>query len=1002
MIHRSAIKQLSPYLYEIPASYREDMRVPARIYADRELLAQIASDQSLEQLVNTATLPGIVKYALAMPDIHQGYGFSIGGVVATDPREGGVVSPGGVGYDINCLIGATEVLHDLGYHRRIDDMAEDWAQAKLHCQNLAAGHEDDTAVVAYQRQTPRRPLLHLVTDAGDEVIATSDHPFWTPDGMVELGELRPGDRVGRYPFIGAPYEAPGTRVLVDATDIRRVLETLGKGTAGNASGQILNQLQKRNLLPLRADAPQTPRLWRLLGYLFGDGSLHFEGGSGKGVVWFYGDAEDLEAIRSDVAAVGFTPSAIYRRQRRHRIQTTYGQYEFEREETSFKVVGSAFAVLMAALGAPVGAKAGQDYSVPEKLLVAPRWHQRLFLAAYFGAELTIPRAFDEQNYNFPMPVLSLNKRAGFVASGRHFLEQIAEMLDGFGVETRPVSQRAEQLNSDDVRSHRLRLMFSSRPESLVNLWGSIGFDYNRKRQRAGMLAVEYLKRKQRVTEQRREAEAQAVAMQAAGVAPQQIFAGLVGEHVNRRFLQRSLYEGRQGTPRVSSRFEGFAQFCQRATVGIEDSGMVWATVESIQPTDAAVLQARSYDGYVYDFTVKHSDHNFVADGFVVSNCGVRLLASELEEAEVRPYLSDLATALYHRVPSGVGKSGFLNVSLEELDTVLMTGARWALTKGMARQDDLGHTEENGSMPGADPSKVSQRAKQRGRSQIGTLGAGNHFAELDVVDKIYYDEAAEAMGLYEGQVVVQIHCGSRGFGHQVCTDYVQSFQRVLQKYSIVLPDRQLVCAPVDSPEGRDYLSAMISAANYAWCNRQVLAHQIRLAFEDVLAGRVADWDLRQVYDIAHNMAKLEMHDVDGRQLRVCVHRKGATRAFGPGNAALPEDYRAVGQPVLVPGSMGTASWVLVGTEGSMSQTFGSTCHGAGRTMSRSRAKKEVRGSDLKQRLEARGISVRAGSLAGLAEEAPVAYKDVDNVVDVVDGAGIARKVARLRPIGVVKG
>ena len=384
------------------------------------------------------------------------------------------------------------------------------------------------------------------------------------------------------------------------------------------------------------------------------------------------------------------------------------------------------------------------------------------------------------------------------------------------------------------------------------------------------------------------------------------------------------------------------------------------------------------------------------------NCGVRLLASELEEGEVRPHLSDLATALYHRVPSGVGGSGFLNLSFEELDKVLTTGARWALAQGMARQEDLLHTEESGSMPGADPSRVSQRAKQRGRTQIGTLGAGNHFAELDVVDKIYYDEAAAAMGLFEGQVVVQIHCGSRGFGHQVCTDYVQSFQRVLQKYSIVLPDRQLVCAPVDSPEGQDYLGAMIAAANYAWCNRQVLAHQIRLAFEDVLAGRVADWDLRQVYDIAHNMAKLEVHDVDGRPLRVCVHRKGATRAFGPGNAVLPDDYRGVGQPVLVPGSMGTASWVLVGTEGSMSQTFGSTCHGAGRTMSRSRAKKEVRGADLKERLEARGISVRAGSLAGLAEEAPVAYKDVDNVVDVVDGAGIARKVARLRPIGVVKG
>jgi tRNA-splicing ligase RtcB len=381
---------------------------------------------------------------------------------------------------------------------------------------------------------------------------------------------------------------------------------------------------------------------------------------------------------------------------------------------------------------------------------------------------------------------------------------------------------------------------------------------------------------------------------------------------------------------------------------------------------------------------------------------VRLLASEIEEGELRPYLDKLATALYQHVPSGVGESGFLKVSDAEMDEVLRTGARWALRKGMARPEDLVHTEESGSMPGADPSKVSNRAKQRGRSQIGTLGAGNHFAEIDVVDAIFDETAAAAMGLFQGQVVAQIHCGSRGLGHQVCTDYVDAFQRVLRKYRIELPDRQLVCAPVESPEGQDYIGAMIAAANYAWCNRQVLAHQIRQAFEETLAGKLRKWQLRQVYDIAHNMAKLEVHDVDGRRLRVCVHRKGATRAFGPGSDVLPADYREIGQPVLVPGSMGTASWVLVGTEGSMSQTFGSTCHGAGRTMSRSRAKREVRGSELKEQLEQRGIAIRAGSMSGLAEEAPIAYKDVDNVVEVVDGAGIARKVARLRPVAVVKG
>ena len=384
------------------------------------------------------------------------------------------------------------------------------------------------------------------------------------------------------------------------------------------------------------------------------------------------------------------------------------------------------------------------------------------------------------------------------------------------------------------------------------------------------------------------------------------------------------------------------------------------------------------------------------------NCGVRLLSSGMEEDEVKPHISDLATSLYHHIPSGVGVGGFLKVSERELDDVLELGAKWALRKGMARKEDLLHTEEDGTMPGARADRVSARAKKRGRGQIGTLGAGNHFAEIDVVDEVFDEEIARAFGLYSGQVVLQIHCGSRGLGHQVCTDYVQAFQRAIHKYGIVLPDRQLVCAPIQSPEGQDYIAAMAAAANYAWTNRQVLAHQAREAFEEVLAGRVRGYDLRMVYDIAHNMAKLETHEVDGREMRVCVHRKGATRAFGPGSSVLPPDYAESGQPVLVPGSMGTASYVLAGTEGSMRQTFGSTCHGAGRQMSRKAAKRQVHGGDLKAQLQKQGIEIRAGSLRGLAEEAPVAYKDVSRVVEVVHNAGIARKVARLRPIAVVKG
>jgi len=337
-----------------------------------------------------------------------------------------------------------------------------------------------------------------------------------------------------------------------------------------------------------------------------------------------------------------------------------------------------------------------------------------------------------------------------------------------------------------------------------------------------------------------------------------------------------------------------------------------------------------------------------------------------------------------------------------LDQVCRLGARWALKKGRANDEDLLRTEEGGCLEGADPGKVSQRAKQRGLNQLGTLGAGNHFIEVDVVDQIYDHSAARAMGLHQGMLTLQIHCGSRGFGHQICTDYVQQFQSVVQRYGIKLPDRELVCAPLDSPEGKNYLAAMRSAANYAFCNRQLLANAARQAFEETLSGRVINWQLHQVYDIAHNMGKIETHAVEGKRIKVCVHRKGATRAFGPGAPELPEVYQSIGQPVLVPGSMGTASWVLVGTELSMQRSWGSSCHGAGRVMSRSQAKREIRGDRLRSELERSGIQIRAGSLSGLAEEAPDAYKDVDRVVETVHAAGIARKVARLLPVVVIKG
>jgi tRNA-splicing ligase RtcB len=350
----------------------------------------------------------------------------------------------------------------------------------------------------------------------------------------------------------------------------------------------------------------------------------------------------------------------------------------------------------------------------------------------------------------------------------------------------------------------------------------------------------------------------------------------------------------------------------------------------------------------------------------------------------------------------VGSHGQLRLNNTELDQVLHQGSRWMMGEGYTSRDDLDRTEEFGRIPSADATFVSDRARERGRNQLGTLGAGNHFIEVDTIAEVYDQATATRLGLYSGNVAVQIHCGSRGLGHQVCEDYVSRFQKTARDYGIELPDRELVCAPFDSKEGQEYFHAMACAANFAFANRQFLAHMIRRSFEEVVAGKIKNFELRQVYDIAHNMAKIEEHDIGGRSVRVCVHRKGATRAFGPGSSVLPDDLRDLGQPVLIPGSMGTASYVLIGTTEAMRQTFGSTCHGAGRVMSRAKAKKMVRGTELREQLRSRGILICAGSMSGLAEEAPAAYKDVSRVVDVVHRLGIGRKIGKLEPVAVIKG
>jgi tRNA-splicing ligase RtcB len=385
------------------------------------------------------------------------------------------------------------------------------------------------------------------------------------------------------------------------------------------------------------------------------------------------------------------------------------------------------------------------------------------------------------------------------------------------------------------------------------------------------------------------------------------------------------------------------------------------------------------------------------------NCGVRLIRTNLRYQDVIAKVDQVADALFDAIPAGVGSHGAIpGLSIEEIQQLVGEGARWALRRGYATPDDLAHTEEGGCLAGAEPQRLSHFAYERGRKQLGTLGSGNHFLEVSRVDQIYETAIAQALGLELGLVTILIHSGSRGLGHQTCDDYLKLISKAMAKYEIQLPDRQLAAVPIQSDEGQAYLGAMAAAANFAWCNRQVMMHLSEQALTATLGMGPRDLGFSLVYDVCHNVAKFEDHIVERRKRILCVHRKGATRAFGPGNPALPDALRSLGQPVLIPGDMGRYSFVLIGQEAAMHETFGSSCHGAGRVISRTRAKREARGRDLYSELAALGVTVRARTRGGVAEEMPAAYKDVAEVVEVMEAAGVTRRVARLKPFAVIKG
>jgi len=960
------------------------MNVPVKLFTNETLLENIG-DNSLNQACNVATLPGIKTASVVMPDMHQGYGFSIGGVAAFDMKKG-IISPGGIGFDINCLTRDSKILSGDGYWKPVQDFEADFQDVEAatapYSLKMAQGNLSlfsfDTVSRSFSSKTAgffmkrkhRGQVFRIETKLGFSLSVTGEHPILTKTGMKPAEQLLRDQEIAVFPFEGVQHQPVGNQLLVDESLFTK---------------QEQDELQKRGLLPLTLDHPKMPIITKLFGYLLGDGSIYLSGK--KGYVNAYGPETDLKEIQEDLRTLGFS-ARIYGRERDHRIPTRYGPVEFKTKNFELHTPSKALAKLFFALGYPEGNKTATQFVVPKWIMQNPLWLKRLFLAGLFGAELSSPRTHTKTG--FDCPTLSMNKNTKAIESGRYFAIQIMKLLEEFGVETHKLLHREDYYNNHGT-TERLRIQISSEEENLLRLWGLVGFAYNKKRERLSHIALLYIREKKRLTRLRNEIARKTKAYKQKGLTLKEVQQLLVCDIANPRFIERHYY-GEAGQ-RIPLSFDSFKEYVTKNKECIETHGCLFDTIESIS--------CEQYDDEVYDFNIPET-HSFVADNIVVSNCGVRVLATPLTAEEVRPKIKELLEKLFANCPVGVGSEARIRLSDEDYEDLMKRGVAWAVDNGYGTADDLAHCESNGCIPGADFSKTSRRAQKRGRRQLGTVGAGNHFIEVQYVEEIYDEEVAKAYRLTgKGQVVVMIHCGSRGFGHQVCTDYIRRMEEEQPQLVGQLVDKNLIYAPLGSEVANDYFAAMNAAANYAFTNRHVLSHFVRKSFAEVFGKDVVE-KMLTVYDICHNIAKKETHLIDGREEEVMLHRKGATRAFPPGFEELPEEYRQYGQPVLIPGSMGTHSYILHGTEIAMKESFGSCAHGAGRLMSRFKATKEFSPEAVTRQLHDRRIEIKAASKKGIVEESPGAYKDVDQVIEVCDASGIAKKVAKLTPIGVVKG
>ncbi|WP_338401340.1 RtcB family protein [Haloarcula limicola] len=860
---------------------------------------------------------------------------------------------------MNCLSGDTEVQLSHGRRIPIADLATRFEGE----QAMVAGETITRSPIQLFTASGEQPVYEIETTTGRRIEATADHPFRTPDGMCPLNELEAGDEIAVRPFRGLEDEDPHGRTILTEADF------------ADQHPQLVRALSQRGLLPLTTADESFHRLLKLVGFFTGDGSF-----GGEGQTWFYGDPTDLEQIRADVREIGFTPSKVYSRERSHDIEGK----TFERTEYSFKTTSKALRLLLRKLGAPVGKKIESGFTTPWYFEHLTNWQKALYYSAYFGAEMSAPAAQHEKTLYCPK--VSQNRTMETADAGRAFLRDLTTFLEDIGIETNAVEafETDSNANRDVVR---LRVGVKNNSVNLVRFFSTVGYRYNRSKQRKSAIAIQYLKTKGREIARREAIATEARTMADGGISIGEIKSAF---EINERFIERSIWSGRSGRPRPGSEFPSFEEF--RASCEVAEDMTIREGIVSIEPLGRKP---------VYDIGVEHEAHNFLANGFVVSNCGVRMLTTPLEYDDVRGHEEELVNRLFEAVPSGLGGGGVFEGTVEDVEAILERGMDWALEHGFATEADLEHCEDEGYRPEADAGVVSEKAKNRGKTQVGSLGSGNHFLEVQRVTDVYREDVAREFGLEAEQIVVLIHCGSRGLGHQVCTDYLRKIEQTHGDLLAELPDRELAAAPAGSQLADEYYRAMCAAINFAWTNRQLIMDRTRDVLTDVFDVRRDDLEL--LYDVAHNIAKKEVHTVDGEDRELYVHRKGATRAFPAGRPELPPAYADVGQPVIIPGSMGAGSYVLRGGERSMAETFGSTAHGAGRLMSRTQAKQEFWGEDVRDDLrERQQVYVKAQSGATVAEEAPGVYKDVDEVIRVSDALGIGERVARTFPVCNIKG